>query len=119
MREGRWVALQDAGPDHKYTDSIIACIVQVIVDPATRNVEGFCKLLRKDWFQEGVVYVIPLTPQTDPSSRQVFITTVPPLVASTTRLFPCLSLPNSLSVMVSSAGRAGHVSLEVLTLGFF
>eukprot|EP01127_Copromyxa_protea_P021835 TRINITY_DN7619_c0_g1_i2.p1 TRINITY_DN7619_c0_g1~~TRINITY_DN7619_c0_g1_i2.p1 ORF type:complete len:2022 (-),score=440.49 TRINITY_DN7619_c0_g1_i2:87-5282(-) len=55
MRQGNLVMLQGAGPDYMYTDSIIACLVEVMIDPFYRTTEGFCTLLRKDFFVEGVV----------------------------------------------------------------
>jgi hypothetical protein len=51
------VVIQSGGPNQRFIDSILSCIVQVILDPFSRTIEGFCTLLRKDWFLEGYIYI--------------------------------------------------------------
>src|SRR5690348_16864501 len=57
--DGHLVVIQSGGPDQRFLDSILACIVQMLLDPYYRTIDGFCTLLRKDWFFEGyeAVYI--------------------------------------------------------------
>jgi len=55
LKAGVCVIIQGGGPDYRYSDSVIACIVEVLIDPDYRTVPGFCRLLRKDWYGEGTL----------------------------------------------------------------
>lgn len=34
-------------------DCVLVSLVQILVDPATRTIEGFSNLIDKDWVQAG------------------------------------------------------------------
>jgi hypothetical protein len=58
--DGHLVVIQSGGPDQRFLDSILACLTQMLLDPHYRTIDGFCTLLRKDWFFEGYRLVILL-----------------------------------------------------------
>eukprot|EP01127_Copromyxa_protea_P021081 TRINITY_DN7159_c0_g1_i1.p1 TRINITY_DN7159_c0_g1~~TRINITY_DN7159_c0_g1_i1.p1 ORF type:complete len:2707 (+),score=519.17 TRINITY_DN7159_c0_g1_i1:787-8121(+) len=58
IEEGQWIVIQGA-EDSKYMDSLVACLVQLMLDPHYRTTVGFLKLLCKDWFGEGTVSLSP------------------------------------------------------------
>lgn len=57
LKQENWVIIQGAGPDYVFTDSVLCCLVELIIDPYYRTAEGFCTLLRKDFFVEGYVFI--------------------------------------------------------------
>lgn len=44
------VILQNGGPEHD-DDYLLVSLVQILIDPYFRTIEGFCKLIDKDWVQ--------------------------------------------------------------------
>lgn len=61
--------IQDGGPGYETADTILAALVQVLVDPYFRTVQGFLSLIVKEWFLYR--YAPSLTPFFNlPSSRQ-------------------------------------------------
>lgn len=58
ISDGHLVVIQSGGPDQRFVDSILACLTQMLLDPHYRTIDGFCILLRKDWFFEGYVCLL-------------------------------------------------------------
>eukprot|EP01125_Pyxidicula_operculata_P017359 TRINITY_DN6077_c0_g1_i1.p1 TRINITY_DN6077_c0_g1~~TRINITY_DN6077_c0_g1_i1.p1 ORF type:complete len:2180 (-),score=456.03 TRINITY_DN6077_c0_g1_i1:394-6933(-) len=49
ISEGETIILQDGGPGCEHSDSLISSLVQVLVEPNYRTVDGFIVLVLKDW----------------------------------------------------------------------
>lgn len=53
IKSGHCIIIQNGGPSFRYSDSILSCLVQLMLDPYYRSIKGFLQLIRKDWFLES------------------------------------------------------------------
>eukprot|EP01127_Copromyxa_protea_P021259 TRINITY_DN7267_c0_g1_i2.p1 TRINITY_DN7267_c0_g1~~TRINITY_DN7267_c0_g1_i2.p1 ORF type:complete len:2037 (-),score=281.34 TRINITY_DN7267_c0_g1_i2:43-5445(-) len=54
IRDGNCVVLRSAGHVYYLSDATLSIIIQLMMDPDCRTLQGFCRLLRKEWYGEGI-----------------------------------------------------------------